>query len=97
METAIQVPKNYVIVSSKDQKNYSFLPCISLSCRNRKRAQSQCRHLETSLGGALIYTKTAILNKKRLQFYSTLGNDELYITRNLDTDALSTTFPFSLT
>jgi type IV secretory pathway VirB4 component len=57
---------------------------------------SSIRQIESYLGGALIYSKQAYLQMEQ-GFNSTLpiGTDELYITRNLDTGSLSTTFPFT--
>lgn len=54
-----------------------------------------CKQLESLLGGLLIYTKQTFMQMEQ-GFVSSLplGNDELLISRNLDTAALSTTFPF---
>lgn len=54
------------------------------------------QQLESTLGGMLVYTKQCLLQMEQ-GFNSTLpiANDELYITRNLDTGSLSTTFPFT--
>ncbi len=54
------------------------------------------KQLESTLGGMLIYTKQSILQMEQ-GFNATLpvGNDDLLITRNLDTASLSTTFPFT--
>ncbi|GAB4139685.1 MAG: hypothetical protein Fur0024_0170 [Patescibacteria group bacterium] len=54
------------------------------------------RRLETNLGGNLIYTKPASLRME--QGFTTglpLGLDQLDVRRNMDTEALSTVFPFS--
>lgn len=57
---------------------------------------SQIKKIESYLGGQLIYSKQALFQMEP-GFNSTLpiGTDELYITRDLDTLSLSTTFPFS--
>jgi type IV secretory pathway VirB4 component len=54
------------------------------------------KQVESYLGGALIYSKQAYLQMEQ-GFNSTLpiGTDELYINRDLDTDSISTTFPFT--
>jgi type IV secretory pathway VirB4 component len=54
------------------------------------------RQLSTTLGGALIYTKEALLQMEQ-GFNATLplDLDELGVRKNLDTGSLSTTFPFS--
>ena len=51
--------------------------------------------LTTSLGGLLVYTKQAIFQAEQ-GFHTTLpvGEDELMITKNLDTNSISTSFPF---
>lgn len=51
--------------------------------------------LETNLGGMLVYTKQASLQQEDC-FNSgiPLGNDVMQITKNFDTGALSTSFPF---
>lgn len=53
------------------------------------------KQLEALLGGLLIYTKQSLMQQEQ-GFNSSvpLGNDELVVTRNLDTAALSTSFPF---
>jgi len=54
------------------------------------------RRLETNLGGSLIYTKPASLRMEQgLTSSLPLGMDELKVLRNMDTEALSTAFPFS--
>jgi len=54
------------------------------------------RQLESTLGGTLTYTRQAFMQTEQ-GFNSTLplGNDELGVMRNMDTGALSTTFPFT--
>ncbi len=51
--------------------------------------------LTSMLGGLLVYTKQSIFQMEQ-GFHSTLpiGEDELGVTRNLDTNSLSTSFPF---
>jgi hypothetical protein len=47
------------------------------------------------LGGLLVYTKQSIFQMEQgLHTTLPLGEDELLITKNLDTNSLSTTFPF---
>lgn len=54
-----------------------------------------CEQLTSTLGGLLVYTKQSIFQMEQ-GFHSTLplAEDELKITKNLDTNSLSTTFPF---
>lgn len=51
--------------------------------------------LTSTLGGLLVYTKQSIFQMEQ-GFHSTLplAEDELKVTKNLDTNSLSTTFPF---
>ncbi len=61
-----------------------------------EEVDSQIKKIESYLGGSLIYSKQALFQMEQ-GFNSTLpiGTDELYITRDLDTLSLSTTFPFT--
>jgi conjugal transfer ATP-binding protein TraC len=63
---------------------------------NAEELDSQIKKIESYLGGSLIYSKQAFFQMEQ-GFNSTLpiGTDELYITQNLDTGSLSTTFPFT--
>jgi type IV secretory pathway VirB4 component len=58
--------------------------------------QKLTKQIESTLGGMLVYTKQALLQMEQ-GFNTTLPmfSDELEIVRNLDTDSLSTVFPFS--
>lgn len=58
--------------------------------------QKLTKQIETTLGSMLVYTKPALLQMEE-GFGTTmpLAYDELQIVRNLDTDSLSTVFPFS--
>ncbi len=53
------------------------------------------QQLTSTLGGLLVYTKQSIFQMEQ-GFHSTLplAEDELKVTKNLDTNSLSTTFPF---
>lgn len=64
--------------------------------KDQEELTSAIKQVESYLGGSLIYSKQAYLQMEQ-GFNSTLpiGTDELYITRNLDTGSLSTTFPFT--
>lgn len=64
--------------------------------KTAEELDGQIKKIESYLGGALIYSKQALFQMEQ-GFNSTLpiGTDELYITRDLDTLSLSTTFPFS--
>jgi type IV secretory pathway VirB4 component len=97
LETAIQDAEELRYrIQQGSEKLFLFAMYFTIYAETEKELKANTDHLETTLGGALIYTKTAILQQEA-GFNSTLplGNDELYITRNLDTDAISTTFPFT--
>jgi type IV secretory pathway VirB4 component len=69
---------------------------LTIYGRTNEELESAIKQVESYLGGALIYSKQAYLQMEQ-GFNSTvpMGTDELYITRNLDTNSLSTTFPFT--
>lgn len=69
---------------------------VTVYGRTTEELDSSIKQIESYLGGSLIYSKQAYLQMEQ-GFNSTLpiGTDELYITRNLDTGSLSTTFPFT--
>lgn len=69
---------------------------ITLYADNEKDLNAMCKHIESVLGGMLIYTKQSILQMEQ-GFNSTLPQmtDQLQVTRNLDTGSLSTFFPFT--
>ncbi len=97
LETAIQDAEELRYrIQQGSEKLFLFGMYFTVYADSEKELKANVDHLETTLGGALIYTKNAILQQEQ-GFNSTLplANDELYITRNLDTDAISTTFPFT--
>lgn len=97
LETAIQDAEELRYrIQQGSEKLFLFAMYFTVYAQSEKELKANVDHLETTLGGALIYTKNAVLQQEQ-GFNSTLplGNDELYITRNLDTDAISTTFPFT--
>jgi type IV secretory pathway VirB4 component len=61
-----------------------------------EKLEDLIKKLESVLGGKLIYTKPAHFQMEEA-FDATLPlcDDKLYITRNMDTSSLSTTFPFT--
>lgn len=64
--------------------------------KTKEELDSEVKKIESYLGGSLIYSKQAFFQMEQ-GFNSSLpiGTDELYITRDLDTFSLSTTFPFT--
>lgn len=97
LETAIQDAEELRYrIQQGSEKLYLYSLYFTVYAKSEKELKANIDHLETTLGGALIYTKSAILQQEQ-GFNSTLplGNDEIYITRNMDTDAISTSFPFT--
>ena len=68
---------------------------FTIYAKSQVDLNSEVQRLTTSLGGLLVYTKQAIFQAEQ-GFHSTLpiAEDELLITKNLDTNSLSTSFPF---
>jgi len=97
LETAIQDAEELRFrIQQGSEKLFLFGMYFTVYAKSEKELKANVDHLETTLGGSLIYTKNCVLQQEQ-GFNSTLplGNDELYINRNLDTDAISTTFPFT--
>lgn len=60
-----------------------------------EKLEEMTKKIESLLGGKLIYTKPAHFQMEQaFNAVLPLCNDQLYITRNMDTSSLSTTFPF---
>jgi type IV secretory pathway VirB4 component len=64
--------------------------------KDEKDLEEVGRKIESILGSSLVYTKPATIQMEQ-GFNSTLpmGTDMLHIRRNMDTGAISTTFPFT--
>lgn len=69
---------------------------FTIYAKSLEDLQKLTKQIESTLGGMLVYTKPALLQMEE-GFNTTMpiAYDELQIVRNLDTDSLSTTFPFS--
>lgn len=69
---------------------------FTIFAESKESMESLSKVLENLLGGSLVLTKPAIF--QQLQGLNTalpFGKDELMVTKNLDTGALSTFFPFA--
>ena len=79
-----------------EEKFYQYALYFTLYAKSKEELDTLTKQLESTLGGKLVYTKYANLQMEQ-GFNSSLpvGSDELRITRNMDTDSLSTTFPFT--
>ncbi len=79
-----------------EEKLFQFALYFTLYAKSKEELDKLTSRIESILGGSLVYTKHAILQME--QGFSTtlpLGKDKLDIRRNLNTGALSTTFPFT--
>lgn len=97
LETAIgDIEELRDVLQRGESRLFHFSLYISIYGNNEDELNEIVRHVESVLGGMLIYTKQALLQMEQ-GFNSTLPlmQDELQITRNLDTASLSTAFPFT--
>lgn len=80
------------------ERFFQFSFYISVSDISVPRLQQTVKELQSTLGSLLLAGKTATLQMEE-GFKSTLplGQDLLYITRNMDTTSLASTFPFTST
>lgn len=68
---------------------------FTLYAKNQQDLSEATDQLISTLGGLLVYTKQSVFQMEQ-GFHTTLplAEDELQITKNLDTNSLSTSFPF---
>lgn len=78
------------------ERFYHFSLYVTLSSKTVSELEESSKTLQSTLSSLLLVTKTATLQMED-GFKSTLplGQDRLYITRNMDTTSLATTFPFT--
>jgi type IV secretory pathway VirB4 component len=78
------------------ERFFQFSLYITLSSDSLDELNDAAKKLTTTLNSILILPRTATLQMEE-GFKSTipLGQDKLYITRNMDTTSLASTFPFS--
>jgi type IV secretory pathway VirB4 component len=79
-----------------EEKFFQFGLYITLSADTREELDNLCQKVESLLGGMLIYTKMTMMQQEE-GFRTTLPlcNDHIQVIRNMDTSALSSTFPFT--
>jgi type IV secretory pathway VirB4 component len=96
LETAISdVEALRDVLARGEAKLFQFGLYFTIYAKSPEELETISKQLESTLGG-LFYTKPAILQMEQgFNSCLPLGNDELKIWRNLDTDSLSTTFPFT--
>lgn len=78
------------------ERFFQFGFYITISAPDLAELQQTVKELQTELGSLLLSGKTATLQMEEA-FKSTLplGQDKLYVTRNMDTSSLASTFPFT--
>lgn len=83
------------LIQTGQSKFFKMSLYITLYAKSKEELDQLTDMLETNLGGMLVYTKQASLQQEDC-FNSSipLGNDVMQITKNFDTGALSTSFPF---
>ncbi len=79
-----------------EEKFFQYALYFTLYAKTKDELDTLTKQLESTLGGKLVFTKYANLQMEQ-GFNSSIptGTDELRVTRNMDTDSLSTTFPFT--
>lgn len=96
LETAIgDIEQLRDALSRGEGKLFQYGLYFTVYHKDKEELEILTKQLEANLGGLLIYTKQALMRMEQ-GFSSSmpLANDELMVTRNLDTASLSTTFPF---
>lgn len=78
------------------ERFFQFSFYLTISSENPSDLQQATKELKTTLGSLMLTGKMATLQMED-GFKSTLpmGQDHLYITRNMDTSSLASTFPFT--
>jgi len=78
------------------ERFFQFSLYVTLSGNNPSELEEASRRLGSTLSSLLVVSKAATLQMEE-GFKTTIpaGTDRLYITRNMDTTSLATTFPFT--
>lgn len=78
------------------ERFFQFGLYITLSAKSAQELDDKTRELKSLLAGSLLVVKAATLQMED-GFKTTLpmGEDKLYITRNMDTTSVASTFPFT--
>ncbi len=78
------------------EKFFHYALYFTIYASTEEELDSVTSHIETTLGGQLVYTKQALLQMEQ-GFNSSLplGLDELDVVRNMTTSSVGTTFPFT--
>ena len=78
------------------ERFFQFGFYITISAEDPTKLQQTVKELQTTLGSLLLTGKIATLQQEEGYKSSIpLGQDRLYVTRNMDTSSLASTFPFT--
>lgn len=96
LETAIgDIEELRDALSRGEEKLFQYGLYFTIYHKDKEELEIITKQLEATLGGLLIYTKQALMRMEQgFASCMPMANDELVVTRNLDTASLSTTFPF---
>jgi len=82
-------------LASGEEKYFHFALYITIRADNLEYLEKISRKIESTLASVGVIIKMATLQQEEgLRTTMPLGYDEIYITRNMDTTSLATTFPF---
>jgi len=97
LETAIQdVDRLRYTLQTGELKLFRFSLYFTIYAESLEELETISKQIESLLGGKAVYTKESLLQMEQ-GFTSTLPvyQDELAVTRNLDTGSISSVFPFT--
>jgi len=82
-------------IAAGTEKFFHFAMYITINADTKKQLNKITNNVTSTLAAINVIAKPATLQMEQA-LYSSLptGNDQLYITRNMDTTSLATTFPF---
>jgi conjugal transfer ATP-binding protein TraC len=82
-------------IASGNEKFFHFALYITVRATTLKELETISRNVESTLSALGVIVKIASLQQEQ-GFLSTMpiGTDKIYLTRNMDTTSLATTFPF---
>ncbi|MBM2820290.1 MAG: Type secretory pathway VirB4 component-like protein [Candidatus Berkelbacteria bacterium] len=97
LETAVQdIDSLRDVLQRGELRLFQYALYFTIYAKTLDELNTITEQLESTLGGMLIYTRQTLLQMQQgLNSTLPLGIDELKVIRNLDTAALSTTFPFT--
>lgn len=82
-------------LAAGEEKYFHFALYVTIRADNLEQLEKISRKIESTLASVGVIIKMATLQQEEgLRTTMPLGYDEIYITRNMDTTSLATTFPF---